>query len=140
MSGSNVYYLRNTLYNPKLVAEEFGKQVKVPFDVLVGTGVSGITGLMTLRALLGVNIAIVRKEGENSHSPYRVERTDSCENAVGRKWIFVDDLIDSGRTFNRVASLFGKDHCMGAFLYSDGWADATHGINFRTRNDLVLLL
>lgn len=118
--SSNVYYLRNALYKPQMVADAFKQKVNVPYDVLVGTGISGVTGLMVLRSLLGANIAILRKEGERSHSPYRIENTDPYAGAPNRKWIFVDDLIDSGRTIRGVAEHFGRENCVGAFLYSYG--------------------
>lgn len=138
--SSSVYYLKNVLYRPQMLADKFEEKVNVQFDVLVGTGISGVSALMVLRSLLNVNIAILRKSGEMSHSPYKVENTDPDFMAPNRKWIFVDDLIDSGRTFKRVADQFGKINCVGAFLYSRNVYGDERDIEFMPRHELEYLL
>lgn len=63
------------------------------FDTLVGRGMSGALVVPTLAHALKKNFVIVRKPNDGSHSGYDVE------GALGARWIFVDDLIDSGETF-----------------------------------------
>jgi adenine/guanine phosphoribosyltransferase-like PRPP-binding protein len=69
---------------------------KVEFDTLIGTGFSGGLVVPVLARMLNVNFAVVRKDGVSNHGNYDVE------GIIGEKWIFVDDLIDSGSTVRRV--------------------------------------
>ena len=62
------------------------------FDTLVGTGLSGTLILLPLARRLGVNAAVVRKRDESCHSRHAVE------GAIGKKWILLDDQVDSGKT------------------------------------------
>lgn len=65
------------------------------FDTLIGTGLSGALVLPLLARALRKNFAVVRKP-DNAHSDERVE------GAIGSRWIFVDDLVSTGATFQRV--------------------------------------
>lgn len=63
------------------------------FDTLVGRGISGALVVPILAHALKKNFVIVRKPDDGSHSEFGIEGT------LGSRWIFVDDLIDSGATF-----------------------------------------
>lgn len=89
-------------------------------DTLVGTGVSGALVVPYIGRVLDVHWALVRKPTEGSHSDLLVEGT------IGKCWVLVDDLIDTGETLKRVEEaikldLYGWDsYCAGAIVYLDG--------------------
>lgn len=66
------------------------------FDTLVGTGLSGALVVPYLGRALRKHWGIVRKEGGGVHSG------NTFEGSLGSRWIMVDDLIDTGRTVERV--------------------------------------
>jgi adenine/guanine phosphoribosyltransferase-like PRPP-binding protein len=70
------------------------------FDTIVVTGISGIAFGSILSFLLKKQLVIVRKGGERAHSSRKVESNITGKN-IG-KWVFVDDLIDTGKTLKRV--------------------------------------
>lgn len=70
------------------------------FDTIVCTGVSGVLFASPLALLMKKNLVIIRKNRDGSHSGRKVE-ANCAEGEVG-KWIFVDDLVDSGATRKRV--------------------------------------
>jgi len=101
----------------------------VRFDTLVGTGLSGALAVPELARRFGVNYLIVRKPNDGTHSWLPVE------GKLGRRWVFVDDLIASGATFarvwdamNRLIERYGhRTEFMGAMLYDDYYFHApTH--------------
>lgn len=69
---------------------------KHKFDTMVGTGLSGALVIPALAATLGRTWAIVRKQTDSHHSPYLIE------GEIGKSWIFVDDLVSSGKTYFNV--------------------------------------
>lgn len=73
------------------------KREPIKFDTLVGTGMSGALIVPNLARILKCNWFIVRKPSEKAHS------SNIGEGTLGQRWLFVDDLIDMGETFNRVA-------------------------------------
>jgi len=112
-------YLREAIYEPeRIVAAARALLVDVEYDTLIGTGLSGALILPMLARELGKQFAVVRKP-DNSHSDTRVE------GSIGNRWVFVDDLIDSGATFVRVATevrnitreYSHRSELVGAFLY-----------------------
>lgn len=66
------------------------------YDTLVGTGLSGTIAAVDLARRLGKKYLVVRKENDNTHSH------QSVEGRLGKKWLFVDDFVDTGRTLGRV--------------------------------------
>lgn len=64
----------------------------VDFDTIVGRGLSGALIIPTLARYLGKHWAIVRKKGDGSHDGRAVV------GRLGKRWLFVDDFIDSGET------------------------------------------
>jgi len=70
------------------------------FDTIVVTGISGIAFGSILSFLLKKQLVIVRKRGVRTHSFRKVESNITGKN-IG-KWVFVDDLVDTGKTLKRV--------------------------------------
>lgn len=66
------------------------------FDTFVGRGLSGSIVVPRLADAFGINWMLVRKEGEGSHSGL------PAEGVLGKRWIFVDDFIESGATYAKV--------------------------------------
>lgn len=118
----NVCYLTHAFASPESMAHRFWWVVgsrQVEFDSIVGTGLSGALVVPTLARELGKHWAIVRKSNDGSHSMNRIEGT------IGTRWLFVDDLIASGNTEQRVKSAvlgatFGDAKYIGTYLYYDG--------------------
>lgn len=96
-----------------------------PFDVIAVRGVSGMTFGSILAHHLGLPLTVVRKSEDkvDCHSPNKVEH--------GREYpyrfLFVDDLIASGDTYQKVASALGGVGCKAVayLLYSGESIDYT---------------
>lgn len=93
----------------------------VDFDTVVGTGMSGTIAAIKLAKMMGKRYLAVRKPNDGSHS------SQPAEGSLGKRWIFVDDLISSGATFarvwNKIESFDFDTEFVGAFLYgsADDW-------------------
>lgn len=115
----NAMYLDRAINDPKdVLADARAKLKGVKFDTFIGTGLSGALVLPMLARSMRKSFAVVRKP-DNSHSQFRIE------GSIGKRWIFVDDLIASGDTFRRVMGevstlCFAKNHeteLVGAYMY-----------------------
>lgn len=92
----------------------------VEFDTLVGTGLSGTIAVTDLARRLGKNYLVVRKPNDGTHSHLPVE------GKLGKRWLFVDDLVSTGSTFARVWDVLHKlcrerefeTEFAGTFLYN----------------------
>jgi hypothetical protein len=112
----------STVHKPRKL-KNLAKQhlAELDFDTLVGTGLSGTIATADVARYLKKNYLIVRKANDGSHSSMPVE------GKLGKKWIFLDDLVSSGRTFCRVwdtvhkisADRNFKSEYAGMFLYND---------------------
>ena len=91
------------------------------YDTLVGTGLSGAIAVPFLARALKKDYLVVRKPNDGTHSSLPVE------GKLGKKWIFVDDLVGGGGTFARcwdTVTKLAKDRSFettfaGTMLYSD---------------------
>jgi len=100
----------------------------IVFDTVVGVGVSGAVAVPILaQEFPGVDFLIVRKDRVFTHS------FCAAEGYLGKHWIFVDDVVDTGatlrRAYNVVRSLADDVEFdttfVGAYLYCWGiWNDA----------------
>lgn len=83
------------VHNPAILKEIYEELVPkgLNVDTLVGRGISGTLAVSKLAHELGLRYFIIRKDTDNSHSHYPFEGT------LGRNWLFVDDMIVSGKTF-----------------------------------------
>ena len=68
----------------------------VDFDTMVGTGLSGALIVPRLADALDVNWLIIRKPNDSTHA------SDEAVGWLGKRWLFVDDFMESGATFHRV--------------------------------------
>jgi hypothetical protein len=94
---SHASYLTQLFDEPDVAIQQFRVKMRaVDFDTLVGTGISGTLSAQLFARALGVNFAIVRKETDSTHS------TNNVEGNIGKRWVFVDDLVASGDTRRRV--------------------------------------
>jgi hypothetical protein len=82
----------------------------VKYDTIVGTGLSGTVFVSKVHTALRKNVAIVRKKNDGSHSGNKVE------GAIGKRWVFVDDFMSSGRTFKRVAEIMFEEYPQSEFV------------------------
>lgn len=89
------------------------------YDTIVGTGLSGALVVPTLARELDKHWAIVRKE-DGSHSDNMIE------GAVGRRWLFVDDFVDSGATVRRVIATMTDE--LDYYMRTHGFVTACVGI------------
>ena len=106
------------------------------FDTLVGTGLSGTVVVPALALAMGKNFAIVRKEDDGSH-----HGGGQIVGTIGNRWLFVDDLVSSGRTrqyvIDKVAEActhgYHKNHrtasFVGEYLYT--WRTQMTGTEVR---------
>ena len=94
------YYMDEAVFQLPEVLEKAQKELAdVDFDTLVGTGFSGGIIIPALALAMGKKFVLIRKETDDSHHGKGELLGD-----LGRRWIFVDDFIGSGRTRDRVIS------------------------------------
>ena len=70
------------------------------FDMIVVQGVSGMSLGFPLALKLGMDIVVVRKDGDENHCGK--ERIITGSSVTGKKLLFVDDFISGGTTRQRV--------------------------------------
>lgn len=68
----------------------------VEVDTVVGTGLSGSLALPIVAKACNARMLSVRKRGDGSHSG------GAYDGWFGRRWLFVDDFVSTGDTFERV--------------------------------------
>ena len=121
-------YFDAALNEPEKVAERLRALLTAYSDVqpdtLVGTGLSGALILPTLARVLDVKFLVVRKPNDGSHS------WTNAEGDLGQRWLFVDDLIDSGSTLRRVQEGVRK-----AASNNGGWQTDYVGAYLYRRNE-----
>lgn len=78
----------------RIAVRELGP-FRLEYDTIIGTGLSGALVVPTIAKALNKYYGIVRKGlSPTTHS------WNPIEGNVGAKWIFMDDFISSGRTFD----------------------------------------
>lgn len=89
------------------------------FQAIAITGYSSALIGPAVAMRLKKNLCLVRKEGEKCASGYGVEGLPN------QKYVFIDDLICSGRTLQRVYTNMRmlKGTLVGVWLYNDGCND-----------------
>lgn len=92
------YYMDSAVFDLPDVIETAKKALAgVDFDTLVGTGFSGSIVIPSIALALGKNFVLIRKETDDSH-----HGKGRLVGQLGKKWIFVDDFVATGRTRQRV--------------------------------------
>jgi orotate phosphoribosyltransferase-like protein len=122
MVGALVTHIRKLIIKesvPKL--RRMKKELK--FDTIVFQGMSGALVAPELANRLNVGTTLVRKEKDNSHS------LNKTEGAVPKRFIVVDDFVDSGATVKSAVSsikkVFPEAEYVGLYLY-DGTPGSSH--------------
>jgi hypothetical protein len=120
---SHVSYLSPLFDTPDVCVQTFRVKMRaVDFDTLIGRGLSGTLAAQLFARALGVHFAIVRKDTDHSHS------FNTVEGNVGKRWVFVDDLVCSGETRDLVRNAM-KTFCerhqfeseyVGDYLFYEG--------------------
>ena len=99
------YYMDDAVFNLEAVINRAKKDLAgVEFDTLVGTGFSGGIVIPSLALALGKSFVLIRKETDDSH-----HGKGRLLGQLGRKWIFVDDFVSSGRTRRRVIDKINEE-------------------------------
>ncbi|ORB04352.1 hypothetical protein BST33_00130 [Mycolicibacter minnesotensis] len=122
-----------SVHEPERLLEHARRQLAaVDYDTLVGTGLSGAIAVTELARQLEKWYLVVRKPNDSSHSNLPVE------GRLGERWLFVDDLIETGATARWVREKVTevakganfRTEMVGAFLYADVWnSEAFYGPN-----------
>lgn len=73
------------------------------FNTIIGCGLSGSLVVPEVARRLDVFWAIVRKPGEHSHHSRHIA------GKIGTKWIFLDDLIETGATLDHTIEVVEKE-------------------------------
>ena len=91
-------YMDNALFDLQGVIDEAKRNLAdIDFDTLVGTGFSGGVVIPSLALAMGKKFVLIRKETDDSH-----HGKGRLIGELGKKWIFVDDFVSSGKTRTRV--------------------------------------
>jgi hypoxanthine phosphoribosyltransferase len=75
----------------------------IEFDSMVGIGMSGMLVLPLLARHFDVPFLALRKPGESSHMRYAI-----AHGTIGKKWILIDDFVETGATVALARSLVTK--------------------------------
>ena len=111
----------NTIVRGFISTDGSAEYKRFDFDTIVCTGISGVIFGVQLAQRMGRKVAIVRKDGDGSHSTNRVE-ANCFPNEIG-KYVIVDDLTETGATVKRVVAAMKKhaprktEH-VATYLYS----------------------
>jgi adenine/guanine phosphoribosyltransferase-like PRPP-binding protein len=83
------------------------------YDALVCTGISGLAIAAPLSIVLDKPLAVVRKPGVNAHSG----RNPGMQ--AGFRYLFIDDMVDTGATYERVLDAIyqSRGAIAGQYLY-----------------------
>lgn len=100
-----------------LVLKEIEAQ-KYDFNAIAVRGTSGLLMGAIIAHILGKELCIVRKDGEGSHSMYRVEGPTG----IVPKFLIIDDCVDSGATVVHILVAMKASaadaKCVGAIMYN----------------------
>lgn len=120
------YYFDDAISHlPKVIDRAKADLRGIDFDTIVGTGFSGGIVIPALALVMDKQFLLIRKEGDNSHHRGHVV------GQLGKRWIFVDDFISSGKTRTRVIQKVGeamagaslKTTMVGQYMYQNPFGD-----------------
>lgn len=131
--GANSYspvLMRRTVRNLVRYMERI--QPVLHFNGLAAQGQSGLLLLGALQLRTGLPVLAVRKPGEDCHSSSKMN--GSVPSGEPLRYLFVDDFIATGATFERVTSTIDKAvfdaKCVGGLAYE---ADDARWQSYRCR-------
>lgn len=113
------FYMEQGFYKQRENIAKAIKQIQAgikDFDSIVVTGISGMIFGPILVYEMNKHIVVVRQTF-SEHSIYEL-----LTNGSPNKYLFVDDLIASGKTarliIKKMSQYYLKSSCVGAYLYS----------------------
>jgi adenine/guanine phosphoribosyltransferase-like PRPP-binding protein len=117
---NHAFWIRNSVRPEELreVASRIGEAIKrdnrngMCIEAIAVRGVSGLVVGGAISAYSGIPLAIVRKEGDGSHSDYPIEYGDEFN-----RYCFVDDFISSGTTLARVIDALKERTLVKVYVY-----------------------
>jgi hypothetical protein len=119
---SHAAYLRHASRSTTAEIVEHAKQALqgVDYDSLVGIGLSGALVVPIIGRALDKHWLVLRKDSESTHAS-----SSLGEGTLGKRWVFVDDLVDSGETRDNVRQKVDS-------LLDERAPRSRHGIAFST--------
>jgi len=94
------------------------------FDAIAVRGVSGMLVGVTVSDKLDIPLVVVRKET----SPHSSNACEGIPRVHSKKYIIVDDCIDSGNTIHKIVALLDEiypdSQCVGICLYGQSDYDS----------------
>lgn len=99
-------------FNPKKQSKAI-KRIKeqlkdIDFDAFIVTGMSGVIMGSVVARSMKKQLTVVRKSSDGTHSNYPVE------NFIDGKYVFLDDLVATGSTFNIVKQKLKEENTKNA--------------------------
>ena len=113
--------LKKTVNGISSKMKKFKKDI--PFDYVCLTGISGAAIGFPVCVRMGYNPLFIRKSQDKTHSSFMIEGyVEKLKENENIKYVIIDDLIDSGKTINRIIktmkNAFNHSECVGIFLYN----------------------
>lgn len=91
------------------------KSNKIKFDFIIARGISGIIPSAIVAHKLRKQLCVVRKEQEKTHSKNKIEIASDFYPAT-KRYIIIDDLIDTGETVVQIVKSARNQLCMNNFM------------------------
>lgn len=122
------YFSRYAIMDPQGTVTMARKRLKgVDFDTFVVTGDSGLAVGVLLAWKMGKSLVVIRKPGAQCHD------WENFYGEIGSRWLFLDDLVETGDTRTRVIKDMSKiirDHeistvYVGQYEYANRYNRAT---------------
>jgi adenine/guanine phosphoribosyltransferase-like PRPP-binding protein len=117
-------YLKQIMREPQHTISEVMKQIAPhhdKFDAIVCTGLSGLLIGPLLANKLGKRLGVVRKDIERQNGVSHADVLIETNMEATDRWLFVDDLIASGKTIRRVENRMigeGYGRMTGYIMYN----------------------
>lgn len=119
-------------FNPEVVKETVSLVKRLHeqglFHAIVVTGMSGTSMGFQVKALLPeINLFVYRKPEDSSHGGSDIFLYGNGYAEEGGKYLFIDDFIDSGATFQRMSDKVGNllqgELSAAIFYQKGGWGN-----------------
>lgn len=92
-------YALDPKHLPRVVKLAVTQLKRRKIDAIAATGISGLIVAGAVSAATGIPVMAVRRKGEKAHN---CDRVSFVGHKKVRRWAFIDDLIDSGKTLYHV--------------------------------------
>jgi len=125
------------VYNPELFDRTIDKCVKAlkaiweeegRFQAIAGSGNSALPMLGAISYITGIPMIAVRKAGDNAHDNRQVNGPIYEGGAKSLNYVFIDDFIATGKTFNRTIEYIAHEakiptKCIAMVNYEEEYHD-----------------